>query len=277
MARTFPIFLVAILTLALCGTVRAQAAHQTVCGTGDGLHWGPTQPLGSLRGVEFFFAVTVPQCIGDEQVIRVIVHNPTDTRARVRFGIEFTSVGGLRERAADAAGPVDAHLTGDTALQDWTPFRTHFGVSPDPTLLVRKVRLLEVNVCPDRVAVPETASTYSSCGPGGTTFEGSPSCPDASGDARYGYTPLMLGARRGDAGLMAGLVACGSDVNARATDGYTALMFAANSRVLANAELLLKAGAQVNARQDGGLTALAIVEEGAPEMADLLRRYGGTR
>ena len=263
------------LCVALAVLIAASDYHaQTPCGNGTGLQWCKPQEAGVVNGARFLIAISIPQCIGDLQDVKVIVQNPTSKSLRVSFSIEFTSIGGLHEMGQDAAGPINSGWVGDAELKHWSPFKGKAGVRPDSTLLVSEVALTHVTVCADH-ETPRNPSAYKRpCEQQPETLLVRPSCPAGEGDSSYGYTPLMLAAREGDSVRVLQWIACGSDVNASASDGYTALMFAANSGVLASAEALLRAGAKVNARQDGGLTALGIVGDVFPEMTTLLRRYG---
>jgi ankyrin repeat protein len=114
-----------------------------------------------------------------------------------------------------------------------------------------------------------------------------------------GATPLMLAAGRGDAAMVAALVAAGADVNAADERGFTALyygsynpdedrgypdvvqalvdagadkeakigygvrplMYAAGNGEAGVVEVLLRAGADPLARNDGGRTALMMVKD----------------
>jgi hypothetical protein len=248
------------------------------CGTGTGAEWTPPKLLGTVQGAQFLFATTVPQCAGDLQDVSVVVRNTTANRLRVRFGIEFVSIGNIRERGLDAGGPINPHWMGDEPLQRWSPFKSRAGIQPDPSLLISHVLLTNVTVCvEDTRPVPQEspqASTYQRpCAQQNNTLRGTPACPDGSPDPEFGYTPLMEAARGGEVGRVLHFIACGANVNAKARDGYTALMFAANSGLALTTEALLRAGADINARQDRGLSALDIVKDGSPDMAALLRRY----
>jgi hypothetical protein len=214
--------------------------------------------------------------MGDLENVDVTVQNPTTQRLQVRFDISFESIGGLRVDGKPTGGPIHEGWVGDTPMASWTPFHEQAGVEPDPTLLLKSVTLSHVTVCPaDRPGTPPGAYQQP-CPAQQNTLSGTPKCEDAGpGNPEYGYTPLMLAARKADGGRVWQLIMCGADVNARANDGYTALMFAANTGVVDVAEVLLRARANVNARQDRGLTALGIIGEAAPSMAALLRRYGG--
>jgi len=100
--------------------------------------------------------------------------------------------------------------------------------------------------------------------------------PDAN-DARYGYTALMLAARKNNFEIVEVLLEAGADPNRKANDGYTALLFSANcgDAGLQVAQTLLKAGADPKARQNRGYSALGIIAGGtAPQMEALLRRSG---
>ena len=250
---------------------------QVVCGNGDGLTWGPRKEIGVVGGAHFFLRVSIPACAGDQQQVDVVVTNPTTERKHVRFGIRFESRGGVREDGKPAGGPIHENFNGDVAIASWLPFRDKMGVEPDPSLVIRDVTLTNVTVCPAVQPGVPAGAYQNPCPLQSNTLHGTPACPDAGpGDPTYGYTPLMLAARKGDAMLIWQLLVCGADVNAKANDGYTALMFAANTGVVGAAEVLLKAGARVNDRQDHGVTALGIIGDAAPDMSALLRRYGGT-
>jgi len=63
------------------------------------------------------------------------------------------------------------------------------------------------------------------------------------------YTPLILAAQHGNAGVIAPLLKSGADVNAKTTNGTTPLMFAAASGDVATVKALLDHGADVKAKE----------------------------
>jgi ankyrin repeat protein len=64
-----------------------------------------------------------------------------------------------------------------------------------------------------------------------------------------GYTPLLLAARTGNAGVMAPLLEAGADVNSATVNGTTALMLAAATGKTDAVRTLLDKGANVNAKE----------------------------
>jgi Ankyrin repeats (many copies)/Ankyrin repeats (3 copies) len=80
----------------------------------------------------------------------------------------------------------------------------------------------------------------------------SPDAPD------YGFTPLMIAARRGHVVTMTVLIDAGADVNAndRAVNGWTPIMHALHKQQRAAVRLLLDRGADANRASPHGQTAL---------------------
>jgi hypothetical protein len=249
-------------------------ARQVPCGTGNGLHWGAVRPMGSVGGIEFLVSMTIPQCLGDVQDVAIYTRNMTSAPLIVRFSATFTAIGGLEE-SQERGGQVNGGTGGDRPLATFSPFHSHLGVTPDPSLLVAWVMLTAVGVCAPPTQGP--ASAYQGCDSRPASLKIRAECPAAKGDPAYGYSPLMMAAQDGATLTAMQLIGCGADVNARATDGYTALMFAANAGLMPVAEALLRAGANVNARQDNGMTALGIIGDQFPAMGALLRKFGGQK
>src|SRR5437016_3695619 len=96
--------------------------------------------------------------------------------------------------------------------------------------------------------------------------------PAANGDPadRWGRTPLILAALKGDTAAVQALLAQGAAVNTKDQNGMTALIWAAPEVV----PLLLKSGADVHARDNAGRTALtyAALQVSASALRALLDR-----
>ena len=94
----------------------------------------------------------------------------------------------------------------------------------------------------------------------------------------HGATPLHSAIHAANPGVIKILLNAGADVNARDNGGYTALMYAASENNLDTVRALLDAGANPNVQEKKyGLTALmraSFTDDGNPEMAGLLVRYG---
>ena len=90
-------------------------------------------------------------------------------------------------------------------------------------------------------------------------------------------TPLMLASSGGQRRVVALLLECGANVNARSAEGRTPLMsltggLLREATVASIARLLLKAGADPSIRTSGGKTALGYAEEKyGGRVCDLLR------
>ena len=90
------------------------------------------------------------------------------------------------------------------------------------------------------------------------------------------YTPLILAAKDGNAGVMDPLLKAGADVNARTSNGTTPLMLAAASGVADAVTVLLDHGADVNATEPvRGLTpAMFAAASDRAAVLDLLAKHG---
>jgi ankyrin repeat protein len=87
--------------------------------------------------------------------------------------------------------------------------------------------------------------------------------------------PLHSAVAGGHVAIAKTLLARGADVNARQTDNFSPLHGVAQNGQLEMVKLLLAHGAEVNAK-GGGRTPLVIaLEQGHPDVADLLRQQGG--
>ncbi|MGO9087180.1 MAG: ankyrin repeat domain-containing protein [Candidatus Sulfotelmatobacter sp.] len=98
---------------------------------------------------------------------------------------------------------------------------------------------------------------------------------DVNAETESGDTPLHYAAENGEKEVAALLLASNAEIDARNKWGQTALHWAAQNGHKDTVALLLDNGAQVNARDNHGQTPVRISARWEPEVAELLRRYGG--
>lgn len=91
--------------------------------------------------------------------------------------------------------------------------------------------------------------------------------------SQYGWTPLLIVAKRGDVELAELLLSRGAEVNARTKDELTPLMLAATQGHPGMVQLLLDKGADPNAKTDRGWTAMSYAKNNAG-IAELLKQHG---
>jgi ankyrin repeat protein len=94
-------------------------------------------------------------------------------------------------------------------------------------------------------------------------------------DHYFGYTPLILAARTGDAAGVEAELAKGADINWKMQWGLTALMWAADQGHAPVVKLLLDRGADIDAQNEDGLTALMLAaREGRTDVVSILLERG---